>query len=57
MENKNLVETEPEHSVVKLHSIKEAIDDIRAGKIIILVDDRDRENEGDFIAASEMATP
>lgn len=42
---------------IKLHSIKEAIDDIRAGKVIIVVDDRDRENEGDFVAAAEMATP
>ncbi|HET8838923.1 MAG TPA: 3,4-dihydroxy-2-butanone-4-phosphate synthase [Flavobacteriaceae bacterium] len=42
---------------IKLHSIKEAIDDIRAGKIIIVVDDRDRENEGDFVAAAEMVTP
>ncbi len=57
MENRNLVETEPEHPTMKLHSIKEAIEDIRAGKIIIVVDDHDRENEGDFVAASEMATP
>ncbi|HET8855657.1 MAG TPA: 3,4-dihydroxy-2-butanone-4-phosphate synthase, partial [Salinimicrobium sp.] len=41
----------------KLHSIKEAIDDIRAGKIIIVVDDKDRENEGDFLAAAEKVTP
>ena len=42
---------------IKLHSIKEAIDDIRAGKVIIVVDDIDRENEGDFVAAAEMVTP
>lgn len=42
---------------IKLHSIKEAIDDIRNGKIIIVVDDIDRENEGDFLAAAEMVTP
>jgi len=42
---------------IKLHSIKEAIDDIRDGKIIIVVDDIDRENEGDFLAAAEMVTP
>lgn len=42
---------------IKLHSIKEAIDDIRAGKVIIVVDDIDRENEGDFLAAAEMVTP
>ncbi|HSP12985.1 MAG TPA: 3,4-dihydroxy-2-butanone-4-phosphate synthase [Salegentibacter sp.] len=42
---------------IKLHSIKEAIDDIRAGKVIIVVDDVDRENEGDFVAAAEKVTP
>lgn len=41
----------------KLHSIKEAIDDIRAGKVIIVVDDEDRENEGDFLAAAEKVNP
>lgn len=41
----------------KLHSITEAIDDIRAGKIVIVVDDEDRENEGDFLAAAEKVTP
>ncbi|MFD0975853.1 3,4-dihydroxy-2-butanone-4-phosphate synthase [Salinimicrobium gaetbulicola] len=41
----------------KLDSIKEAIDDIRAGKVIIVVDDEDRENEGDFLAAAEKVTP
>ncbi|MDF1572464.1 MAG: bifunctional 3,4-dihydroxy-2-butanone-4-phosphate synthase/GTP cyclohydrolase II [Bacteroidales bacterium] len=42
---------------IKLNSIEEAIEDIRNGKIIIVVDDEDRENEGDFIAAAELATP
>lgn len=42
---------------LKLHSIQEAIDDIRAGKVIIVVDDIDRENEGDFLAAAEAVTP
>lgn len=42
---------------VVLHTIKEAIDDIREGKIIIVVDDIDRENEGDFLAAAEKVTP
>ncbi len=37
--------------------IDEAIADIRAGKMVIVVDDADRENEGDFIMAAEMATP
>jgi len=40
-----------------LNSIPEAIADLRAGKIIIVVDDESRENEGDFIAAAECATP
>lgn len=44
-------------SPFKLDSIKEAIDDIRAGKVIIVVDDEDRENEGDFLAAAEKVTP
>ncbi len=38
-------------------SIEEAIADIRAGRIVIVVDDADRENEGDFVMAAEMATP
>ncbi len=46
-----------EETSFKLHSIKEAIDDIRAGKVIIVVDDKDRENEGDFLAAAEKVTP
>lgn len=37
--------------------IGEALDDIREGKIIIVVDDEDRENEGDFVMAAEMITP
>ncbi len=41
----------------KLNTIEEAIDDIKNGKMIIVVDDEDRENEGDFIAAAECVTP
>ena len=41
----------------KLNTIEEAIEDIRQGKIIIVVDDEDRENEGDFLAAAEKVTP
>ena len=41
----------------KLDKIEDAIADIKAGKVIIVVDDEDRENEGDFIAAGEMVTP
>ena len=40
----------------KLDSISEAIEDIKKGKVIIVVDDENRENEGDFICAAEMAT-
>ena len=41
----------------QLNTIAEAIEDIRQGKVIIVVDDEDRENEGDFIAAAEAVTP
>lgn len=41
----------------KFNTIQEAIEDIRAGKIVIVVDDESRENEGDFIAAAETITP
>ncbi|MET0393420.1 MAG: bifunctional 3,4-dihydroxy-2-butanone-4-phosphate synthase/GTP cyclohydrolase II [Chitinophagaceae bacterium] len=39
------------------HSIEEAIEDIRQGKLVVVVDDEDRENEGDFIAAAAAITP
>lgn len=42
---------------IQLNSIPEAIADIKAGKLIIVVDDEDRENEGDFIGAADCATP
>lgn len=41
----------------KLNSIEEVIEDFRQGKIVIMVDDEDRENEGDFIVAGEKITP
>jgi 3,4-dihydroxy 2-butanone 4-phosphate synthase/GTP cyclohydrolase II len=41
----------------KLNTIAEALADIKAGKVIIVVDDEDRENEGDFICAAETVTP
>lgn len=41
----------------KLNTIEEAIEDFRAGKFVIVVDDEDRENEGDFIMAAEKITP
>lgn len=40
-----------------LNTIEDAIEDIRQGKVIIVVDDEDRENEGDFICAAECVTP
>ncbi|MBA7662424.1 Riboflavin biosynthesis protein RibBA [subsurface metagenome] len=43
--------------VGRLNTIEEAIEDIRNGKIVIVVDDEDRENEGDFISAAELVTP
>ena len=42
---------------VKLNSIEEAIEDFKAGNFVIVVDDEDRENEGDFIIAAEKITP
>jgi 3,4-dihydroxy 2-butanone 4-phosphate synthase/GTP cyclohydrolase II len=42
---------------VQLNTIEEAILDIRKGKVVIVVDDEDRENEGDFICAAECITP
>ena len=42
---------------MKFNTIEEAISDIKAGKVIIVIDDENRENEGDFVAAAEMATP
>ncbi|SDE14961.1 3,4-dihydroxy 2-butanone 4-phosphate synthase / GTP cyclohydrolase II [Pedobacter soli] len=41
----------------KLNTIEEAVADIKAGKVIIVVDDENRENEGDFLTAAENATP
>lgn len=44
-------------SEFKLNTIEEALEDIRNGKVIIVVDDEDRENEGDFITAAANVTP
>ena len=41
----------------QFHTIEEAIEDFRNGKILIVVDDEDRENEGDFVLAAEKVTP
>ncbi|MEM8848351.1 MAG: 3,4-dihydroxy-2-butanone-4-phosphate synthase [Bacteroidota bacterium] len=42
---------------IQLNTIQEAISDIKQGKVIIVVDDENRENEGDFVAAAELITP
>ncbi|HDP54356.1 MAG TPA: bifunctional 3,4-dihydroxy-2-butanone-4-phosphate synthase/GTP cyclohydrolase II [Bacteroidetes bacterium] len=45
------------NEISKFNTIEEALADFKEGKIIIVVDDEDRENEGDFIAAAELITP
>jgi 3,4-dihydroxy 2-butanone 4-phosphate synthase/GTP cyclohydrolase II len=45
------------HTTSELNSIEDAINDIRLGKVVVVVDDENRENEGDFIAAAEKVTP
>ena len=50
-------EHQSEIKTTNLNTIEEAIADIKAGKVIIVVDDEDRENEGDFICAAECVTP
>ena len=42
---------------MSFNTIEEAIQEIKAGKVVIVIDDENRENEGDFVAAAEMATP
>lgn len=42
---------------ITLNTIEEALTDIKAGKVVIVVDDEDRENEGDFLCAAESITP
>ncbi len=46
-----------QNEISKFNTIEEAIEDIRNGKMIIVVDDDDRENEGDFVVAAEKITP
>ncbi len=48
--------TDANSAGLEFDSIQDAIADIRAGKLVIVVDDEDRENEGDFVAAAETAT-
>ena len=50
-----LTESDQNRSL-KLHTVKELIEDIKAGKMVLLVDDEDRENEGDLVLAGEFAT-
>ena len=48
----------PQNAInIKLDKVEDAIADIRNGKVVIVVDDEDRENEGDFVAAAELTTP
>ena len=42
---------------MKFNTIEEAIADIKDGKVVIVIDDENRENEGDFVAAAEKVTP
>ena len=42
---------------MNFNTVEEAIKDIKLGKVVIVIDDENRENEGDFVAAAEMATP
>jgi len=51
-----MVHTTNTSSKIQLNTIEEAINDIRNGKVIIVVDDENRENEGDFLAAAEKVT-
>lgn len=49
--------TTENNTQIQLNTIEEAIADIKQGKVIIVVDDENRENEGDFLAAAELVTP
>jgi 3,4-dihydroxy 2-butanone 4-phosphate synthase/GTP cyclohydrolase II len=49
--------TQTKETTTQLNTIQEAIQDVRNGKVIIVVDDENRENEGDFLAAAEKVTP
>ena len=52
-----MIPTNTNYKKIRLNTIEDAIQDIKDGKIIIVVDDENRENEGDFVAAAEMVTP
>ena len=51
------VQTAENNIDIKLNTIEDAINDIRQGKVIIVVDDKNRENEGDVMSAAEKVTP
>ena len=52
-----MIETAKAPSNIKLDRIEDAIEDVKNGKVIIVVDDENRENEGDFLASAEAVTP
>ncbi len=52
-----MLEIQKGQEIIQLSSIEDAIEDIRNGKVVIVVDDEDRENEGDFVCAAEKITP
>ncbi len=54
---KRLIPVNPYYMSVNFSQIPEVLDELRAGKMIILVDDEDRENEGDLVCAAEKVTP
>ncbi|MDI6872927.1 bifunctional 3,4-dihydroxy-2-butanone-4-phosphate synthase/GTP cyclohydrolase II [Candidatus Solincola sp.] len=56
-ESETVIADEEEREERPFDTIEEAIEEIRAGRIIIVVDDEDRENEGDFVMAAEKVTP
>ncbi len=55
--DENVLRGNPEHPDSIVSTVEEAIEDIKAGKMVILVDDEDRENEGDLCMAAELVTP
>lgn len=57
IETKSVILHKTKGMKTSLNTVEEAIEDIKAGRVIIVVDDEDRENEGDFIAAARCVTP
>lgn len=55
--NQSTVEMETDHKSITLDTIEDAIEAIKNGEVIIVVDDEDRENEGDFVCAANCITP